>query len=171
VRRGGLGGSCLVIGSVANTLRRMVCALSMCFALPGSTACMRGKVMKEKFIQLHALERAVLSQQQQLMQIRAQKLRVLAATACASQDFIKATDQRSHQQQLESCHRSDTVDLKRRITFTKARFVTSKVASGSLMLLLWSVRQYPPKSNNFPHKHHSFAGTCSRLHGRTRAGG
>jgi hypothetical protein len=81
--------------------------------------------MKGKFVQLHALERAVLSQQQQLVQIRAQKQRVVAATRSARQECMEATEECSQQQQLEKRHRSDAEHLKRRITFTKARCFTS----------------------------------------------
>jgi hypothetical protein len=96
------------------------------FVLPaGATTCMRGTLMKGKFLQLHALERAVLSQQQQLMQIRAQTQRVVAATRSARKEHTKATQECSHQQQLEKRHRSDAEDLKGRILFTKARFLTS----------------------------------------------
>ena len=84
---------------------------------------MKGKLVKAKLMQLHALERAALSQQQQLMQIRAQQRRVVTACRNLRNSRGNATRECELHQQAEKRHRSDAEDLKARIEYTKARFV------------------------------------------------
>lgn len=82
---------------------------------------MKGKLVKGKLMQLHALERAALSQQQQMMQIRAQQRRVVSACRNLRSSRGKAARESAQHQQAEKRHCSDADDLKARIELTKAR--------------------------------------------------
>jgi hypothetical protein len=76
-------------------------------------------VMKGKLKQLHALERAVLSQQQQLMQIVVQTQRVNFACLEARKDRAQLLRECTLHQRAEEQHRRDAEDLKGRIQYTK----------------------------------------------------
>lgn len=93
----------------------------MPWCTPGGQSKTRRGAVKGKLMHLHSLERAVLSQQQQLMQIQGQMQRVVLATNKARKDRQRKVNECTQHEEAEKRHHNDAIDLCERIEVTKAR--------------------------------------------------